>query len=51
MDYLLIRCISIRKQTTVCHQLIKKPLVHKHNKIGNKCHTQDNTDTWGNPSV
>ena len=23
----------------------RKPLVHKHNKVGNKCHTQDNTDT------
>ena len=29
-----------------------KPLVHiKHIKVGNKCHTQDNTDTRENPSV
>ena len=28
-----------------------KPLVHKYNKAGSKCHTQDNTDTLGNSSV
>ena len=28
-----------------------KPLVHKHNKAGNKYRTRDNTDTQENPSV
>ena len=28
-----------------------KPLVHKHNKAGNKCHAQDSTDTRENLSV
>ena len=28
-----------------------KPLVHKHDKAGNKCHTKDNTDTRETPSV
>ena len=26
-------------------------LVHKHDKVGNKCYTQDNMDTRENPSV
>ena len=28
-----------------------EPLVHIHSKAGNKCYTQDNTDTRKNPSV
>ena len=26
-------------------------LVHYNDKAGNKCYTQDNTNTWENPSV
>ena len=29
----------------------QKSLFHKHNKPGNKCHTQDNTNTWENQSI
>ena len=27
------------------------PLVHNNDKAGNKCYTQDNTDTLENPNV
>ena len=43
---LLYECIP-----TCNHPLILKPLVHKHNKAGNKSHTQDNMDTPENLSV
>ena len=42
---------SIKKENNRPSSVNLKPLVHKHNKAGNKYHTQENTDTGENPSV
>ena len=42
---------DILKEITVCHPLNQKALVHNHYKDGNKCYTQDNTNTRETPSM
>ena len=41
----------IRKEITVGHTVNQLSLVHNYEKAGNKCYTQDNTNTPENPSV